>query len=109
MAYCIFYFLTTQKKKQGLSTFDLTLSTQKQHQNPSLTDGKFFWNQTLHLPYIRAGISTSEWLLKITFGSVDIKTVYVGAKQVKAALISRLSNKRAGTRFVSEQIKKMKL
>ena len=33
------------------------------------------------------------------FGSVEVRTVYVGAKQAKAVLISRLSNERAGTRF----------
>ncbi len=32
------------------------------------------------------------------FGSIEIRTVYVGAKQAKAAVISRLSNERAGTR-----------
>ena len=32
-------------------------------------------------------------------GSVEIRTVYVGSKQAKAAVISRLSSERAGTRF----------
>ena len=32
-------------------------------------------------------------------GCVEIRTVYVGAKQAKACLISRLSCERAGTRF----------
>ena len=30
---------------------------------------------------------------------VEIRTVYVGSKQAKAAVISRLSSERAGTRF----------
>jgi len=32
-------------------------------------------------------------------GSVEIRTVYVGSKQAKAAVISRLSSERAGTRY----------
>ena len=55
----------------------------------------------LYLPYVRAGVSTSDWLIKVEyynfleatqifmyinhqvmFGSVEIRTVYVGAKQV---------------------------
>ena len=32
-------------------------------------------------------------------GSVELRTVYVGAQQVKTVLISRLSCERAGTRF----------
>jgi hypothetical protein len=32
-------------------------------------------------------------------GGVEIKTVYIGTKQAKACLISRLSCERAGTRF----------
>jgi len=51
----------------------------------------------LHL--LRYGIDCNEWLLKMTCGSVEIKTVYAGAKNVKAAIISRLSCERAGTRY----------
>ena len=32
-------------------------------------------------------------------GSVEVRTVYVGSRQAKAAVISRLSSERAGTRF----------
>ena len=38
-------------------------------------------------------------------GSVDIKTVYVGSRQAKAAVISRLSSERAGTRFESHKFR----
>lgn len=51
----------------------------------------------LHL--LRYGIDCNEWLLKMTCGSVEIKTVYAGAKNVKSAVISRLSCERAGTRL----------
>ena len=45
------------------------------------------------------GADTSSWLLRVMFGSVEIRTVYVGSKQARAAVISRLSSERAGTRF----------
>ena len=77
---------------------DLTMSAQKVSKYPGQTDGRFFWNRMLHLPYVRAGIDTSSWLLRIMFGSVEIRTVYVGAKQARAVIISRLSSERAGTR-----------
>ena len=77
---------------------DLTMAAQRAHTRPGRSDARYFWNRTLHLPYIRAGISTSAWLLRIMFGSVEMRTVYVGSKQAKAVLISRLSNERAGTR-----------
>ena len=66
---------------------------------PEQSDNRFFWNRMLYLPYVRAGVSTSDWLIKVgfwrrwlppstpyffqvMFGSVEIRTVYVGAKQV---------------------------
>ena len=82
----------------GGDSVDLTMSAQRSHTRPGRSDERFFWNRTLHLLYIRAGISTSAWLLRIMFGSVEMRTVYVGSKQAKAVLISRLSNERAGTR-----------
>ena len=78
---------------------DLTLSAQRSYSCPGVSDSRFFWNRTLHLPYIRAGIDTPAWLLRIMFGSVEMRTVYAGSRQVKAVLISRLSNERAGTRL----------
>ena len=45
------------------------------------------------------GVSIGDWCFKIICGSVELKTVYVGAEQVKAVLLSRLSCERAGTRF----------
>jgi phosphatidylinositol-bisphosphatase len=52
----------------------------------------------LYVPFIRYGIDPSEWLTKVMCGSVEIRTVYVGSRQAKAAVISRLSSERAGTR-----------
>jgi len=75
------------------------MAAQKSHRFPGQSDHRFFWNRTLYLPYVRAGVSTSDWLMKVMFGSVEIRTIYVGAKQAKAAIISRLSSERAGTRF----------
>ena len=52
----------------------------------------------LYIPFIRYGIDGNEWLLKVMCGSIEIRTVYVGSKQAKAVVISRLSSERAGTR-----------
>ena len=48
---------------------------------------------------VRSGVNVSSWLVKMILGSVDIRTVYSGSTQVKAALVSRLSCLRVGTRF----------
>ena len=45
------------------------------------------------------GVSIEDWCTKLICGSVDFKTVYVGAQQAKAVLVSRLSCERAGTRY----------
>ncbi|KAI8520793.1 Synaptojanin-1 [Branchiostoma belcheri] len=47
----------------------------------------------------RFNIDCSDWLLKAMCGGVEIRTIYVGNKQAKACLFSRLSCERAGTRF----------
>ena len=52
----------------------------------------------LHIPFVRHGVDNDKWLLKVVCGSVEIRTVYVGSKQAKACVISRLSSERAGTR-----------
>ena len=54
---------------------DLTMSAQKQFRFDKKSDGRFFWNRMLHLPYIRSGADTSSWLLRVMFGSVEIRTV----------------------------------
>lgn len=53
----------------------------------------------LHIHMLRFSVDCSSWLLKIMCGSVEIRTVYAGSKQARAAIISRLSCERAGTRF----------
>lgn len=78
--------------------FDLTLCAQRQL-NHCVPDKRFFWNRNLHIYFIRFGVSTSQWLMKIVCGSVEIKTVYARHKQARIAIISRLSCRRAGTRF----------
>ena len=69
---------------QGPShTIDLTMAAQKVHRCRKLTecnyrfaifvlfrfpdqsDNRFFWNRMLYLPYVRAGVSTSDWLIKV--------------------------------------------
>ena len=44
-------------------------------------------------------INPENWLVRMMCGGVEIRTLYVGAKQARACLISRLSGERAGTRF----------
>lgn len=86
----------------GMSTvmnkFDITLCAQRRHQT-NQTDNRFFWNRMMHIHLLRFGIDCQTWLIKVTCGSVEIRTVYIGAKQARAAIISRLSCERAGTRF----------
>lgn len=79
-------------------TVDITLCSQRRMKT-NVTDNRFFWNRTLHLPFIRFGVDSSGWLQKVMCGSVEIRTVYVGARQGKAVIISRLSSERTGTRF----------
>ncbi len=80
---------------------DLTLAAQKARRanNSSKSDHRFFWNRALHVPFVRHGVDCDSWLLRATCGSVEVRTVYVGAQQAKAAVVSRLSAERAGTRF----------
>ncbi|XP_066158200.1 synaptojanin-1 [Euwallacea fornicatus] len=82
----------------GTTPFDLTLCAQRRTQT-STTDHRFFWNRLLHVHLLRFGVDCSSWLLKTMCGSVEIRTVYVGSKKALAAVISRLSCERAGTRF----------
>uniref|UniRef100_T1IB66 phosphoinositide 5-phosphatase n=1 Tax=Rhodnius prolixus TaxID=13249 RepID=T1IB66_RHOPR len=77
---------------------DITLCAQRRVMTGT-TDNRFFWNKTLHLPFIAYGIDCKEWLQKVMCGSVEIRTVYVGHRQGKAVIISRLSCERTGTRF----------
>lgn len=57
-----------------------------------------FRNRMLHIHLLRFDINCSQWLLKAMCGSVEIRTVYVGHRQGRAVIISRLSCERAGTR-----------
>lgn len=85
--------------KASLSTpLDITLCAQRSTRT-SNTDTRFFWNRTLFHHFNRFGINSDRWLLKIMCGGISISTVYVGSKQAKACLFSRLSCERAGTRF----------
>uniref|UniRef100_A0A182SK04 Phosphatidylinositol-3-phosphatase SAC1 n=1 Tax=Anopheles maculatus TaxID=74869 RepID=A0A182SK04_9DIPT len=78
--------------------FDVTLSAQRRRRTNE-TDNRFFWNRMLFIHLLRYGVECNVWLLKAMCGSVEIRTVYAGSKQARAAIISRLSCERAGTRF----------
>lgn len=93
-----FYFSWTPQGRSDDIILDLTISLQK-HKETNVEDNRFFWNHLLHLHFRHFGINCSDWLFKVMCGGIDIRTVYVGAQQAKAAIISRLSCERAGTRF----------
>ncbi|VDM27497.1 unnamed protein product, partial [Toxocara canis] len=63
------------------------------------TDFLFFRNRNLHFPLERYGIDSNKWFVRMMCGSVQVRTVYVGNKTVKLAILSRLSCRRVGTRF----------
>ncbi|XP_076244789.1 synaptojanin isoform X1 [Calliopsis andreniformis] len=90
-----FYFSWSAGHQEPL---DITLSAQRRCKS-TITDNRFFWNRMLHIHLLRYGVDTSHWLLKAMCGSVEIRTVYVGHRQARAVLMSRLSCERAGTRF----------
>ncbi|XP_033341433.1 synaptojanin [Megalopta genalis] len=90
-----FYFSWSAGHQESL---DITLSAQRRCK-ATMTDNRFFWNRMLHIHLLRYGVDTSHWLLKAMCGSVEIRTVYVGHRQARAVLMSRLSCERAGTRF----------
>lgn len=79
-------------------TLDLTLCAQRRHLTAD-TDNRFFWNRMLLIHLMRFSVDCSQWVMKAMCGSVEIRTVYVGHRQAKACMISRLSCERAGTRF----------
>lgn len=47
----------------------------------------------------RYGIKSEDWIAQCMCGSVLIRTIYVGHRTAKVAIISRLSCERVGTRF----------
>ncbi|XP_036332879.1 synaptojanin-1 [Rhagoletis pomonella] len=94
-----FYFAHSNvSMASSLQKFDITLCAQRRQQI-SETDNRFFWNRMMHIHMFRFGVDCQSWLLKAMCGSVEVRTVYIGAKQARAAIISRLSCERAGTRF----------
>ncbi|XP_056646014.1 synaptojanin-1 [Diorhabda sublineata] len=92
-----FYFTWYSGPPSG-SALDLTLCAQRRSKT-STTDHRFFWNRMLHVHFVRFGVDCNNWLVKSMCGSVEIRTVYVGSRIALAAIISRLSCERAGTRF----------
>lgn len=82
----------------GNPRLDLTLCAQRKNRT-NQTDHRFFWNRMLHVHLVRFGVECGSWLVRAMCGSVEIRTVYVGHRKATAAVISRLSCERAGTRF----------
>ncbi|XP_044740871.1 synaptojanin-1 [Chrysoperla carnea] len=93
-----FYFGYGGNPSCPISHVDVTLCAQRRYKT-NVSDHRFFWNRMLHVLFIRFGINTDQWLIKSMCGSIEIRTVYVGHRQARAALFSRLSCERAGTRF----------
>ncbi|XP_060515948.1 synaptojanin-1 [Cylas formicarius] len=82
----------------GNVPLDLTLCAQRA-QKTTTTDHRFFWNRMLYVHLLRFGVDCNSWLVRAMCGSVEIRTVYVAHRKALAAVISRLSCERAGTRF----------
>ena len=49
--------------------------------------------QLLHLPYTRAQVDTSAWLARLLLGSLEIRTVYSGATQIRWRLTVQMQNR----------------
>lgn len=69
------------------------------HAHLGQPDLRFWWSRFMWQNLEEHGVDCQEWLLPVIRGSAEIRTIYVGAMQVRAALISRLTCLRAGTRF----------
>ncbi|VDK17407.1 unnamed protein product [Anisakis simplex] len=93
----MFYFASASSF-DVTATFDLTIPAHRRATNDT-SNHDFFWNRNLHFPLERYGIDANEWFIRMMCGSVQIRTVYVGNKTVKLAILSRLSCRRVGTRF----------
>ncbi|XP_047125274.1 synaptojanin-1 isoform X1 [Hydra vulgaris] len=78
--------------------FELSLTAQNQHFQ-KVPDSRFFWNNSMHNHLKQFNINPQNWFVQMMCGGVEIRTLYIGAKQARACLISRLSGERAGTRF----------
>ena len=48
---------------------------------PDQSDNRFFWNRMLYLPYVRAGVTTSDWLIKVEY-------CYHASNHIEASQIS---------------------
>eukprot|EP00051_Salpingoeca_urceolata_P018935 m.270120 g.270120 ORF g.270120 m.270120 type:complete len:1335 (-) comp19310_c1_seq6:32-4036(-) len=84
------------------SKYDITRRMQEQR-NPT-PNLRFFWNWNMWQGLERQGINCYNWLLHVIRGHVEIRCVYVGGRQIKIALFSRLSRERTGTRFSTRGI-----
>lgn len=62
-------------------------------------NGFYYRNRMLFVHLVHFGVDCNAWLVKAMCGSVEIRTVYIGHRKALAAVISRLSCERAGTRF----------
>lgn len=95
-----FYFswLSTTSTNSYKIPLDLTLCAQRK-QRTSQTDNRFFWNRMLHVHLLRYGVDCNSWLIKAMCGSVEVRTAFAAHRKATAAVISRLSCERAGTRF----------
>jgi len=83
--------------------YNLTNSCQKQSKlkkdsNIWLYDKRYCWNYYLNKKLFEAKVN-SIWITPCIFGYVNISTVQLASETVKFVLISRRSNKHAGTRY----------
>jgi len=52
----------------------------------------------------KRGVPCERWVMVCIRGSVEMRTVYVGTLQARAAVITRLSCQRAGQRFLARGV-----
>nr|CAB3266760.1 synaptojanin-1-like [Phallusia mammillata] len=91
-----FYF-TLSSNLPGKKAINITHSFQMEENQ--IISKRFLWNRHLLSYFSIRGISCNPWCIEVMCGGIDIRTVYVGAQQGQAAIISRLSSDRVGTRY----------
>eukprot|EP01099_Mayorella_cantabrigiensis_P003252 TRINITY_DN2523_c0_g2_i1.p1 TRINITY_DN2523_c0_g2~~TRINITY_DN2523_c0_g2_i1.p1 ORF type:complete len:466 (+),score=113.09 TRINITY_DN2523_c0_g2_i1:577-1974(+) len=84
------------------NSYDLTQSLQRANQLADVpllerVDRQFFWNDELTRPLQDQQLS--EWIVPVILGYIRIESFQNGSKEFQFALVSRRSNRRAGTRY----------
>ena len=69
------------------------------------SESKYFWNQSMWAPFSHFDKNQKvSWLVQIISGYAGFKKIYAGSRQITIGWISRLSNRRVGSRFLTRGI-----